>query len=51
MPKPPSQKNNCDAILPIAREITGFIPFHKGISQNVSVIVWLEFELTYYYKI
>ena len=53
MPKPSLQKNTSDIIWPIAgggadKEVHAF---PKGISQKVSVIAWLKFELAYFMAI
>ena len=48
MPKPSLEKNWNYTIQPIAKEIRGLIPFPNGISLEVSLIAWLEFELAYF---
>ena len=42
-------KNGSGTIKPIVGKIKSFIPFPRGISQKVNVIVQQEFELAYYH--
>ena len=44
MPKPSLYKNNSGTIQPMAGRIRGFVPFPKGISLKMNIIVQQEFE-------
>ena len=48
MPKPSSKKNSSHTIWLIAEGIKGVHTFPESISPKLNVIVWLEFEFTYY---